>query len=317
MIGKKAWAISSTEILTLPVLNFKGRIKLVEDYMSTSRDEIRELLGIRESEKSIIGFDTESKPKAHYSTVRNPTALVQLASEDVCVLIRTAGKRELPSCISDILEDHSVVKVGQGIGMDVRDLKSDFRNIGTVNNVVDLHRIATRLNCQPKSLQGLVGMFLRKRLLKDMRISNWESDTLRAEQVQYAAVDAWAARAVYLEMLRRGIKADELGGPDQIVEEKQSFPIQTEIRSVSLPIGGDLKGRSSAQVQLVDTCVQRGFILRLCGFEKVPGTDFFKCVFEVKFSDGTSSIFQSRTGHNSIRSAQEDAAAVALESLVS
>jgi hypothetical protein len=213
----------------------------------------------------------------------------------------------------DILGDSTIVKVGQGLGADIEDMKEDFSNFKSAIGLIDLHRIASKLGCYPKSLQGLVGIFLRKRLLKDMRLSNWESDVLRAEQIQYAAIDAWAARAVYLEMLNQDIEVSEgniasSSSTASVFESPQ--PIQ---QSVS-----EAKGlvSTSSQVQLVDLCVQRGYLLRLCGFEKQTGGDKFKCSFEIVRGKGDLVICESRVYHTSIRAAQEDAAKAALDRLL-
>ena len=318
MIGRASnrFTISSTEILSLPVLNFSGRIKLVSDPSESSGDEIRELLGLTEvtpRTQSVIGFDTEARPKALYSRTRNPTALIQLASENVCVLMRTVGHKTIPNYIVDILGDSSIVKVGQGLGADIDDMKSDFSNFKAANGLVDLHRIASKLGCHPKSLQGLVGIFLRKRLLKEMRVSNWESDVLRAEQIQYAAIDAWAARAVYLEMLKQDIKVSD----GNIVSPPSTVTVIDTPPSVRHSVLQPKTSQSaSSQVQLVELCVQRGYLLRLCGFEKQTGSDRFKCSFEIVRGKGDSITCESRLSHTSIRSAQEDAAKVALDLLL-
>lgn len=318
MIGRASnrFVISSTEILSLPVLNFTGRIKLVKEPSQSSGDEIRELLGLTDAvskSQAVVGFDTEAKPKALYSRTRNATALIQLASENVCVLVRTVGHNTLPNYMLDIMGDSSIVKVGQGLGADIDDMKSDFSNFKSAIGLVDLHRIASKLGCYPKSLQGLVGIFLRKRLLKDMRVSNWESDVLRAEQIQYAAIDAWAARAVYLEMLNQDIKVSE----GNIASSPRTEPVFESPQPIQLSVA-DAKGSvcTSPQVQLVDHCLQRGYLLRLCGFEKQTGEDKFKCSFEIVRGKGDVVICESRMYHTSIRAAQEDAAKVALDRLM-
>jgi len=301
----------------LSVLNFEGRIKLI-DSKSAPDDPagIKELLGLN-TKCPVVGFDTESKPKALYSQTRNPTALIQLASENVCVLWRTVGTKKLPKSLLSILADPGIVKVGQGVGLDVRDMKQDFTNISEINNIIDLHKVASSLNCQPKSLQGLVGLFLKRRLLKDMRISNWESEVLRAEQIHYAAIDAWSARAVFLEMKNGDLEPEKIGKIDTINlpsdtnTERESSVYLTVPPSVShTPVVN-----RSAQVELVEICVKKGYILRLSGFEKESFGDKFKCVFEITKIGSDPLRMESARSHSSIRAAQEDAASVALEIL--
>ena len=304
------YAVSSTEINTLPVLNYSGKIKMIDLSKSPADEEveIRDLLGISKGEKRFIGFDTESKPKASFSKKRNRTALIQLASENACVLYRVVGQTALPASLCSILRDEQVVKVGQGIELDARDLKEDFPSV-SLNACIDLFKVATHLQCQPKSLQGLVGMFLKNRLLKDMRISDWEAEVLRAEQVQYAAIDAWAARAVFLRMIEDNIDAESIG---RVVEAAASSAVKntfvTPVAVVSVPKATF----KSAQTELVDHCVQKGYLLKLCGFDKVS-TNKFKCKFEVTLvKDKKILTAESLAGHVSIREAQEDAARVML-----
>jgi ribonuclease D len=249
-----------------------------------------------------------------------------LASENACVIWRTIGnnRRNLPKIIREILADSSIVKVGQGIGSDVKYLREDFDDLQSpksIQNLVDIYPIASRLNCSPKSLQGMVGILLRKRLLKEMRISNWEDEVLRAEQIQYAAIDAWASREVYLELIRRFDAASVMEyGRVRCEYEEGSNQIQhVEFRPDRVMITPKVTPPntlpSSPQIQLVQICVAKGYLLRLCGFEKVDGGSKFKCTFEVTVVNGQKVIGTSLAAHASIREAQIDAASVTLNLL--
>ena len=154
-----------------------------------------------------------------------------------------------------------------------------------------------------------MGIFLRKRLLKDMRLSNWEEDVLRAEQIQYAAIDAWAARSVYLQMQAKGISVDELG---TLIDEGSRKFVAVDSRPKEPILPESEFQAKSAQVQLVNLCVQKGFLLRLSGFEKSRNSnDRFKCIFEIIQPEQTIRV-ESAECHSSIRAAQEDASRVAL-----
>ena len=339
------YIISSTEIASLPVLNFGGRIKLINaDSSDDDEQHIRDLLGISSS-NSIVGLDTESKPSSLYSKERNRTALIQIAGENACVLWRLVGRNSLPKSLVNILADPQVAKVGQGISSDVCYLKEDFENVSATASFVDLYKVSLRLQCQPKSLQGMVGIFLGKRLLKDMRISNWEAENLRQEQIQYAAVDAWVSRAVAVEMINRGISVKEIGNvTDQEIAGRQNSgpsashyvtgtpfgpgklvvtPSTEELLSPKLSRNIDaslVKHSGSAQVRLVDLCVSRQFLLKIGGFEmdkSQPGR--FRCKFNVvvKSAEGGRETVSSSSAvsHTSMRAAQEDAAAVMISLL--
>ena len=312
--------ISSTEVASLPVLNFGGRIKLIDlsNGSSICRDELHNLLGLNAVgacdgfvAPKVIGFDIEAKPSAFSSLSRNRTALIQLASESACVLFRTVGCRDLPVELIDLISDSEVVKVGQGVGGDVLNLREDFSIIDT-RGFVDLHAISCKLNFQPKSLQSVVGLILRKRLLKDMRISNWEDWPLRCEQIQYAAIDAWAARAVYIEILEkfRHLDIASVGHVivPQVVLNQTSQVSPTTVPSSAATINSSMGPFSSPQVELVDYCLRNNLSLRLGGFEKLGGR--FKCIFQI----GTQK-YTSLHSHTSIKDSQIDAAMVALTAL--
>lgn len=314
--------ISVTEIASLVPSHFEGRIKVISDPHESDHGYLRGLLGL-DSQKStpILGFDSESKPVAMYSASRNPTAMIQLASENACVLWRTIGskRRQLPEFVKSVLEDSRIIKVGQGISGDVRCLQEDF-DVQSLdaNGLIDLYSIGTRLKCQPRSLQGLVAIFLRQRLLKDMQVSDWEADTLRAEQLQYAAVDAWASRAVYLEMLRvYGEEVvNEMGrvNAPETLTKTPSKPFVTP-QVISTPSISLFQRSSSPQIDLVKLCVREGYNLKLGEFEKDGLTNRFRCTFHVTTPKGVI-IGRSQGSHASIRDAQADAAQHTLAQLV-
>ena len=332
MISKRVltnpYLISSTELNSLPVLNFTGRIKLIDDEIAVeSQDDeesIRSLLSLDQvSSPPMIGVDTESKPSALYSKKRNKTAMIQLASESACVIWRTRNLTKLPPSLISILSDERVLKIGQGIGGDVCALKEDF-GCPSFNprSFIDLYKIALRLQCNPKSLKGMVGIFLRKRLLKDMRISNWEQPILRHEQIQYAALDAWASRSVAIEMQKKGIDIRTIGCVDESDFQQASHPDHVfDIPSVDKPVTTPsvdqiLSSSTSTQVKLVEFCVSQGHALKLIGFEKdVASNGRFRCVFECRTNSGETIRSSSINSHSSIRSAQEDAASVLLARL--
>jgi hypothetical protein len=246
------------------------------------------------------------------------------------VIWRTVGerRRELPPVIRDILSDNEIVKVGQGISGDLQCLREDFADLKSsddIRNLIDLYPIGSRLNCYPKSLQGMVGIFLRKRLLKDMRISNWEEETLRAEQIQYAALDAWASREVYMEMARRydvkiihewgAVKRTSDDSRALITKRVQLVDFHPSKTVMTPPVYQAPSSSSGTVASLVQECVGRGYLLRLCGFEKIHNQ--YTCKFEVTIKDNEKIIATSNSFHASIRDAQIDAARVMLDKLAS
>lgn len=103
-------------------------------------------------------------------------------------------------------QDPSRHKVGQGAVHEVEALKE--WNV-SAQSFVNLHHIALHLRTQPRSLQGLVALFLKTRLMKEQRLTNWEQSPLTRAQLGYAAADAWASRQVLIA-IRRAYFVDRL-----------------------------------------------------------------------------------------------------------
>merc|ERR1740123_1852506 len=102
----------------------------------------------------------------------------------------------MPPLLRKILEDPSKCKVAQGAAHEVNSLRDEFGL--NAQSFIDLHHIALHLRTTPRSLQGLVALFMSKRLPKEQRLTDWERAPLTQAQIEYAAADAWAARQALL-----------------------------------------------------------------------------------------------------------------------
>ena len=148
-----------------------------------------------------IGFDTESKPTFAKGEVSTGPHLVQLATTDIAFLFQTATPAGIAlglSVLKPVLEDERVLKVGFGLGDDVRRLKSKFGI--ELRNVLDLSTaLRRRGERNPLGARSAVERFLGQRLQKSKRITttNWARPRLSEKQLQYAADDAHAALKIY------------------------------------------------------------------------------------------------------------------------
>ena len=148
-----------------------------------------------------IGFDTESKPTFAKGEVSTGPHLVQLATTDIAFLFQTATPAGIAlalSVLEPVLEDERVLKVGFGLGDDVRRLKSKFGI--ELRNVLDLSTaLRRRGERNPLGARSAVERFLGQRLQKSKRITttNWALPRLSEKQLQYAADDAHAALKIY------------------------------------------------------------------------------------------------------------------------
>eukprot|EP00392_Amoebophrya_sp_AT5.2_P002785 g2790.t1 len=213
----RSLTITPLEVLALPVLKFAGRMIVISCY----EDEVQHAGLLRReffAAHRIVGLDSEAKPALFGR--KNRTAIIQLATKDLCVVWRNphfvnpmsarsaaASGPQKPSCssefhfplLAEILESPRITKTAHGAAGEVEQFSREFGI--DCRNVVCLFEISHHLQTNPRSLQGLVGIFLRYRLKKDMRCSNWEVENLSRLQLDYAACDAFASCEV-LEKLR-------------------------------------------------------------------------------------------------------------------
>ncbi len=149
-----------------------------------------------------IGFDTESKPVFTAGQVSTGPDVVQFATAERAYVLqlRDGGTEDL---VRTVLQHRSVVKVGFDLQQDLGQLR---RRLGLeVAPLWDLTRHFHRLG-YPRTLgiRSAVAIVFGTRLVKSKRVttSNWAAAALSAQQLQYAANDAWVALQV-LQALRR------------------------------------------------------------------------------------------------------------------
>lgn len=153
------------------------------------------------SQADVIGFDTESKPTFTKGEVSTGPHLVQLATDHGAWLFQTVTQSSSEHALlvlKPVLESNRILKVGFGLGDDVRRLRAKFGL--ELANVTDL-ATALRRRGERNTLgaRSAVARVLGQRLQKSKRITttNWASTRLSPAQLQYAADDAQAALRVY------------------------------------------------------------------------------------------------------------------------
>jgi ribonuclease D len=68
--------------------------------------------------------------------------------------------------------------------------------------VQDIAMLARGRGIEQTGLRNLAGIVLGIRIPKGKRTSNWAAARLTPQQIGYAAMDAWVARALYLALSR-------------------------------------------------------------------------------------------------------------------
>ena len=151
------------------------------------------------SQADVIGFDTESKPTFAKGEESTGPHLVQLATDDRAWLVQVGPSLSEPlrDMLRAVLEAPGILKVGFGLGDDIRRLRSKL-GIET-NNVIDLSTALRRGERNALGAKTAVARFFGQQLQKSKRITttNWAQPRLSEKQILYAADDAHVALRVY------------------------------------------------------------------------------------------------------------------------
>ena len=190
-------AISREEMANLPIRRYEGGVCLV----TTPQDRARALADLRH--ESVVGFDTETRPSFRKGE-SHPTCLVQAATAGAVYLFQLRRPDVLP-ILAELLAQPRTVKAGVGLAHDLRSLKLVFPFME--KNVLDLGVVARRCGLGQTGLRNLAGIFLGFRVPKGNRTSNWAAAQLSAQQVIYAATDAWVCRELSLRFQSLGLIA--------------------------------------------------------------------------------------------------------------
>lgn len=191
--------ISKEEIAKLPAGRFRGRITVVSSRQSA--EKAAKIL----SREEVIGFDTETRPsfkKGEHHSI----SLIQMATPKHAFLFRI-NRIGMPLGLKGLLEDGKIIKVGQGILQEVKDLKKEQGIDG--KGFIDLMDITKKIQCSPRSAKGLSALFLGIRISKSAQTSNWERQSLTWKQKAYAATDAWICLEVYKTMVKKELVRPE------------------------------------------------------------------------------------------------------------
>lgn len=133
----------------------------------------------------IIGLDSEWSIEEKH---RCPVCLLQLSTTNgSCFLIRLS-KMNIPSSLSYLLGDTSILKVGYGINIDAKNLREDYGLV--VRCFVDLVYIGDYVVGE-RGLKKISAASVGIVYGKSMTCSNWKANRLSFTQQIYAALDAF------------------------------------------------------------------------------------------------------------------------------
>lgn len=183
-------SITKEEINELPMLKFSGNIVLV----TNQKDAIKAVQDLKKSK--VVGFDTETRPSFKKYEVYD-VSLLQLSNQNTSYLFRL-HKFDFPKELADLLADRGIIKSGVAIRDDVIALKKlyPFKEAG----FFELADEAKNQDYQNFGLRALTAIFLKQRLSKRAKISNWEQPRLTSSQLEYAALDSWVGLQIYYKI---------------------------------------------------------------------------------------------------------------------
>lgn len=196
--GGVVCTISHEEMMNLPIRRYEGEVCLV----ATPQDLEQALADLRQ--ESVVGFDTETRPSFKKGEVHLP-CLVQVATARAVYLFQL---QQLDSfdVLAELLAAPRIVKSGVALANDLRQLKLLFAF--SEQNVLDPGVVARRRGLRQTGLRNLAGIFLRCRVPKGARTSNWAAPRLSTAQITYAATDAWVCRELFLHFQTLGMLAE-------------------------------------------------------------------------------------------------------------
>jgi len=175
-----------------------------------------------DSDTMVVGLDTEwdvdIMARREGIPDRRKTAIMQLAYDnDVWIfqLKEHISNKSFPAQLITFLANPQIIKVGRNVLLDLKYLQEDSTSsIAFVGGIDLAHRAKEKgiINDARASLSDLCIKVLSAVLPKDfnMRVNAEWSGDLNQDQIQYAALDAWASLKIYqkLENIRVPVSID-------------------------------------------------------------------------------------------------------------
>lgn len=157
-----------------------------------------------------MGLDLEWKPTFRARQAMSRAAVLQLSGPGLCLVIQLQQLKHIPRQLRQLLADPTLLKVGVSVDDDLAKLRHDwgvassgYVDVGRVGGRIFFHHCPFRTMSVQNMAASLWGIQLPKS--DAIRLGNWEHPELSTKQVEYAALDAMAGRAIYQEFYRRGL----------------------------------------------------------------------------------------------------------------
>ena len=147
-----------------------------------------------------VGFDTESKPTFTRDAVRDGPHVIQFSTLDQAFIVQVNDRTPI-AFLREVLESEAIVKVGFGLDSDRGPLEHKLHT--RLRASVEVSQVLRSLgHKQALGAKAAVAVVLGRRMTKSKSVttSNWGAARLSAQQLLYAANDAYAALKVFEAM---------------------------------------------------------------------------------------------------------------------
>ncbi|HVP08071.1 MAG TPA: 3'-5' exonuclease [Burkholderiales bacterium] len=187
--------VTRDEVNALPVGRYEGEVVLVEtrDAFDRAWEDL--------AREAWVGWDTETRPAFRVGESYAPS-LVQAATARAVYLFPLA-RMDFSKVVGGLFAEPTIVKAGISVADDLKKLKEVFPFEEA--SVLDLGTVAKRHGMKQTGLRNLAGVFLGFRVTKGAKTTNWAAPRLSAQQISYAATDAWACRELCLKFRALGM----------------------------------------------------------------------------------------------------------------
>ncbi|HEX2567222.1 MAG TPA: 3'-5' exonuclease [Burkholderiales bacterium] len=188
--------ISREEVNALPPGRYEGPVTVVDTPAALER-AAADLRG-----EPAVGWDTETRPSFRKGE-SHPTALLQAAGSRAVHIFRLQ-QLDCSPALRELFGMPGTVKAGISVADDLKQLEGTVPGL-QARSVVDLGTAARRAGLEQTGLRNLAAIFLGFRLPKGTKTTNWAASRLSAQQISYAATDAWACRELHLRFIELGL----------------------------------------------------------------------------------------------------------------
>jgi hypothetical protein len=176
-----------------------------------------------------LGLDCEWEVSFVPGSQSGKVALLQICDGATAFLCRMKKIGSIPALLKNILESDSILKIGRNVKKDITKLAEDYKCDLIPKGIIELGSFCKSVGYGNgrAGLSELAAAFLKQSLEKrdNIRLSNWEAESLSEEQKQYAAMDSSVSLEIFQKaLLYKGSRLSLPFNPELVSKEVYIFP---------------------------------------------------------------------------------------------